>query len=465
MLRGSVAHTTLHRFYAGLPQAARQRARSTESRLDEALAFLRRVPGRRARDGVQHRDDRARAARARAEPPARPRAARRATRRARRRRSCRASSRSGSAPSARRPSSSAGSTSATASRCPGRSTGSTSIPFSARGIVQDYKSGRTGHSAARDREGAAAPDPALHARAARPRRDRAARRPLPAARRRAPPPAACSAPRRRTTCCPASSRTTTSTRTRSGRRSRARASSRASLAQRIRARRRRVTTRRDGRLPGLVRPLARCAGSSERDDERAAAAERRSSAAAIAARGQVFVSAGAGTGKTTVLVERFVAAVCERGPRRRVDARDHLHASAPRGSSAARIRARAARASAAHDLARSLDGAWISTIHGFCLRLLKAHPFAAGLDPRFRVLDDSQAPRDPRRGVRARRSNEFCAGRRRRRGSACWRRTARRGCARCSPACTSRCAPRDVPPLELAERAPAPGRRGARDLR
>ena len=36
-------------------------------------------------------------------------------------------------------------------------------------------------------------------------------------------------------------------------------------------------------------------------------------AAAIAARGQVFVSAGAGTGKTTVLVERFVEAVCEHG--------------------------------------------------------------------------------------------------------------------------------------------------------
>jgi ATP-dependent exoDNAse (exonuclease V) beta subunit len=42
------------------------------------------------------------------------------------------------------------------------------------------------------------------------------------------------------------------------------------------------------------------------------------------------------------------------------------------------------------DLARELDGAWISTIHGFCLRLLKAYPFAAGLDPRFRELDDAQ---------------------------------------------------------------------------
>ena len=31
--------------------------------------------------------------------------------------------------------------------------------------------------------------------------------------------------------------------------------------------------------------------------------------AAVEARGEVFVSAGAGTGKTTVLVERFVRAV------------------------------------------------------------------------------------------------------------------------------------------------------------
>src|SRR6476469_2152427 len=35
--------------------------------------------------------------------------------------------------------------------------------------------------------------------------------------------------------------------------------------------------------------------------------------AAVEARGEVFVSAGAGTGKTTVLVERFVRAVCDQG--------------------------------------------------------------------------------------------------------------------------------------------------------
>ncbi|HEY5873590.1 MAG TPA: UvrD-helicase domain-containing protein, partial [Gaiellaceae bacterium] len=55
-----------------------------------------------------------------------------------------------------------------------------------------------------------------------------------------------------------------------------------------------------------------------------------------------------------------------------------------------RIRA-ALRARGRPDLARELDGAWISTIHGFCARLLRANPFAAGLDPRFRELEDAGA--------------------------------------------------------------------------
>ena len=111
-------------------------------------------------------------------------------------------------------------------------------------------------------------------------------------------------------------------------------------------------------------------------------------AAAIAAHGQVFVSAGAGTGKTTVLVERFVEAVCERG----LDVDSMLvitYTERAAGELKGRIRQRL-RELGRHDLARSLDGAWISTIHGFCLRLLKAHPFAAGLDPRFRILDEGQ---------------------------------------------------------------------------
>jgi ATP-dependent helicase/nuclease subunit A len=112
-------------------------------------------------------------------------------------------------------------------------------------------------------------------------------------------------------------------------------------------------------------------------------------AAAIEAGGVVFVSAGAGTGKTTVLVERFVKAVCERG----FDVDSLLvitYTERAAGELRERIRARLAEAGRA-DLARQLDAAWISTIHGFCHRLLRAYPFPAGIDPRFRVLDESQA--------------------------------------------------------------------------
>ncbi len=110
--------------------------------------------------------------------------------------------------------------------------------------------------------------------------------------------------------------------------------------------------------------------------------------AAIEADGLVFVSAGAGTGKTTVLVERFVRAL-ERG----VDVDSILvitYTERAAGELRSRIRSRLVELGL-RDAALQLDGAWISTIHGFCLRLLRAYPLAAGLDPRFRVLDESQA--------------------------------------------------------------------------
>ena len=128
--------------------------------------------------------------------------------------------------------------------------------------------------------------------------------------------------------------------------------------------------------------------------------------AAIDAPGVVFVSAGAGTGKTTVLVERFVKAVCERG----LDVDSVLvitYTERAAGELRGRIRARLAEAGRV-ELARELDAAWISTIHGFCHRLLKAHPFAAGIDPRFRVLDEAQARVLQREAFEAA-LTEFCA--------------------------------------------------------
>jgi ATP-dependent helicase/nuclease subunit A len=111
--------------------------------------------------------------------------------------------------------------------------------------------------------------------------------------------------------------------------------------------------------------------------------------AAIESDGRVFVSAGAGTGKTAVLVERFVNAVCNEG----LDVESLLvitYTKRAAGELRSRIRAELT-ARDRLDLARRIDTAWISTIHAFCNRLLKAYPFQAGLDPRFRELDESQA--------------------------------------------------------------------------
>jgi ATP-dependent helicase/nuclease subunit A len=130
-------------------------------------------------------------------------------------------------------------------------------------------------------------------------------------------------------------------------------------------------------------------------------------AAAVEATGEVFVSAGAGTGKTAVLVERFARAVCDRG----LDVDSILVITYTRRAAAelrTRIRAELTERGR-HDLARELDGAWISTIHGFCMRLLKAYPFAAGLDPRFRELDDAQGA-VLRSEAFERALAEFCAG-------------------------------------------------------
>jgi ATP-dependent exoDNAse (exonuclease V) beta subunit len=110
--------------------------------------------------------------------------------------------------------------------------------------------------------------------------------------------------------------------------------------------------------------------------------------AAVDAKGLVFVSAGAGTGKTSVLVERFVRAVCDEG----LDVGSVLvitYTNRAAGELRTRIRA-GLLARGRADLARELDGAYISTIHGFCNRLLKTYPLVAGLDPRFRELDDAQ---------------------------------------------------------------------------
>jgi ATP-dependent helicase/nuclease subunit A len=124
---------------------------------------------------------------------------------------------------------------------------------------------------------------------------------------------------------------------------------------------------------------------------------------AIDVRGRdVLLEAGAGTGKTGVLVDRYCDLVASEQA-----SPDAILAFTYTDKAAAqlreRIRTELARRAAADPGARELaetvagfGGAWVTTIHGFCRRLLAAHPIAAGIDPGFRVLDESEAARAAR---------------------------------------------------------------------
>jgi ATP-dependent exoDNAse (exonuclease V) beta subunit len=101
--------------------------------------------------------------------------------------------------------------------------------------------------------------------------------------------------------------------------------------------------------------------------------------------GPLLLSAAAGSGKTSVLVERFVAAVCEDGVSpAAVLAITFTDRAA--GELRERVRARLL-ALGRREAARDTEAASVGTFHAFCGRLLRSHPLPAGLDPDFRVLD------------------------------------------------------------------------------
>jgi ATP-dependent helicase/nuclease subunit A len=115
----------------------------------------------------------------------------------------------------------------------------------------------------------------------------------------------------------------------------------------------------------------------------------------------VFLRAGAGTGKTTVLVDRFCSAALDPdGGVERILAFTFTERAADQLRKRVREelnrRALAAQGDERDQLlaaAEASERAWISTIHGFCRRLLASHPAAAGIDPRFRVVDEPEAER------------------------------------------------------------------------
>lgn len=105
----------------------------------------------------------------------------------------------------------------------------------------------------------------------------------------------------------------------------------------------------------------------------------------------LFVSAGAGSGKTFTLTRRIVYALSpESGPF--VEHLDQVLAITFTKDAAAEIRDRVRRAlidEGMDEEALTVDDAWISTIHGMCSRILRSHALELGIDPEFTVLTDT----------------------------------------------------------------------------
>src|SRR5437763_7300254 len=102
-----------------------------------------------------------------------------------------------------------------------------------------------------------------------------------------------------------------------------------------------------------------------------------------------MLSAAAGSGKTAVLVERFVQAIRTDGVAPgRILAITFTERAA--GELRGRVRNKLLELGD-REAARDTETAFVGTFHGFCGRMLRTHPLAAGLDPDFRVLDEGRA--------------------------------------------------------------------------
>jgi ATP-dependent helicase/nuclease subunit A len=118
----------------------------------------------------------------------------------------------------------------------------------------------------------------------------------------------------------------------------------------------------------------------------------------------VLIDAGAGTGKTTILIDRLVEMVAPTSgappvPLRRMAAITFTRKAA--GELRLRIRERLLEALAEPDLApqreaplrealADLDTAWVGTIHSFADRLLRLRPVEAELSPAYTIVEDDE---------------------------------------------------------------------------
>src|SRR5215813_5569196 len=113
----------------------------------------------------------------------------------------------------------------------------------------------------------------------------------------------------------------------------------------------------------------------------------------------ISVTAGPGSGKTTVLVERYLHILKERQLSiDQIVAITFTNRAANEMRERLRERLNTILLDATEkergrwlDYKRTLDGAVITTIHGFCARLLREFPVEARIDPQFLLLDEHRA--------------------------------------------------------------------------
>src|ERR1700739_2832401 len=119
---------------------------------------------------------------------------------------------------------------------------------------------------------------------------------------------------------------------------------------------------------------------------------------AVAARGNVLVIAGAGTGKTSTLVERCLSCLLdEKNPASLDEILMVTFTDAAAAEMRHRIRARLEQELAARkeelrweeELAL-FDTAHIGTLHSFCLQLVRQHFYELELDPQLTVMSEEE---------------------------------------------------------------------------
>ncbi|HEY5908970.1 MAG TPA: UvrD-helicase domain-containing protein, partial [Verrucomicrobiae bacterium] len=120
---------------------------------------------------------------------------------------------------------------------------------------------------------------------------------------------------------------------------------------------------------------------------------------AIAARGNVLVVAGAGTGKTRTLVERCLACLVTEHPRTALD--EILLVTFTEAAAAEmrqRIRSRIEQESARNprdphwqEQLALFETAHLGTIHSFCFELVRSHFYELELDPQLSILPEEEA--------------------------------------------------------------------------